>query len=84
MKKYEHLVEQKEAEYQANDIKIWNVLKQMTVREIALSPVRNIAQEAGVGRNTLYKHRTAYRYIVECRLKEAERLRKIQEERKND
>lgn len=80
MRKCEHLVEQKEAEYQENDIKIWNVLRRMTVREIALSPVRSIAQEAGVGRNTLYRHRDAYRYIVECRLKEAERLRKVREE----
>ena len=77
MKKYEHLVEQKEAEYQENDRKIWNALRRMTEREIALSPVRNIAQEAGVSRNTLYKHREAYRYIVECRITEAERLRRI-------
>ena len=84
MKKYEHLIEKKDVQYQQNDDKIWQVLKSMTVREIALSPVGTIAKEAGVGRNTLYKHRTAYRYIVECRLQENERLRKIQEERKND
>lgn len=84
MKKYEHLVEKKDAQYQQNDEKIWRVLKSMTVREVALSPVGTIAKEAGVGRNTLYKHRNAYRYIVECRLQEAERLKKIQEERKID
>lgn len=84
MKKYEHLIEKKELQYQQNNDNIWAVLKSMTVREIALSSVGNIAKEAGVGRNTLYKHREAYQYIVKCRLKEAERLRKIQEERKND
>ena len=84
MKKYEHLVEKKDAQYKLNDEKIWRVLNNMTVREVALSPVGTIAKEAGVGRNTLYKHRTAYRYIVECRLQENERLRKIKEERKND
>lgn len=84
MKKCEHLVEQKELEYQKNDIKLWNILRGMTVREIALSTARSIAQEAGIGRNTLYRHRAAYRYIVDCRLKEAERLRRIREEREND
>lgn len=84
MKKCEHLIEQKELEYQKNDIKLWNILRGMTVREIALSTARSIAQEAGIGRNTLYRHRAAYRYIVDCRLKEAERLRKIREEREND
>lgn len=84
MKKYEHLIEKKDAQYQQNDEKIWQVLKSMTVREVALSPVGTIAKEAGVGRNTLYKHREAYQYIVKCRLKETERLKKIQEERTND
>lgn len=84
MRNCEHLIEQKEVEYQENDIRLWNILRGMTVREIALSTARSIAQEAGIGRNTLYRHRAAYRYIVECRLREAERLRKIREERKND
>lgn len=81
MRNCEHLVDLKTEQYWANEERIWKVLNSMTTREIALSPVGTIAQEAGVGRNTLYKHRDAYRYIVECRLKEAERLRKIREGR---
>lgn len=85
MKKYEHLVEKKDAQYQQNDEKIWRVLKSMTVREVALSPVGTIAKEAGVGRNTLYKHRNALPVILwNAVYQEAERLKKIQEERKND
>lgn len=81
MRNCEHLVDLKTEQYWKNEERIWAVLKSMTTREIALSPVGTIAQEAGVGRNTLYKHRDTYRYIVECRLKEAERLRKIREGR---
>ena len=84
MRTCEHLIEKKDAQYQQNDEKIWQVLNSMTVREVALSPVGTIAKEAGVGRNTLYKHREVYQYIVKCRLKDAERLKKIQEERTND
>ena len=83
MRNCEHLVERKQKEYWANEEKIWNVLNSMTTREIALSPVGAIAQEAEVGRNTLYNHKAAYRYIVECRIQEAERKRKLQANRKN-
>ena len=79
MRTCEHLIQKKEAQYQENDVRIWQVLRAMTVREIALSPVGIIAKEAGIGRNTLYKHRTAYQYIVDCRIKENERLKKIEE-----
>lgn len=78
MKKCEHLIRKKLEEYQRNEVKIWKILGEMSDREIALSSIGAIAREAGVGRNTLYNHRTAYQHITECRLKEAERLRKIE------
>lgn len=84
MRKCEHLIELKKEQYWKNEDRIWAVLSSMTVREIALSSVGAIAKDAGIGRNTLYKHRTAYRYILDCRFKEAERMKIIQEERKND
>lgn len=82
MRNCEHLVDLKTEQYWKNEERIWAVLKSMTTREIALSPVGTIAQEAGVGRNTLYKHREAYRHIVECRRKEAERIQLISERRR--
>lgn len=82
MRNCEHLIDLKTEQYWANEERIWKVLNSMTTREIALSPVGAIAQEAGVGRNTLYKHRDAYRYIVECRRKEAERIQLISERRR--
>lgn len=78
MKKCEHLIRKKLEEYQRNEVKIWKILGEMSDREIALSSIGAIAREDGVGRNTLYNHRTAYQHITECRLKEAERLRKIE------
>lgn len=84
MRNCEHLIDLKTEQYWKNENRIWTVLKSMTIREIALSPVGAIAQEAGVGRNTLYKHRDAYRYIVECRRKEAERMQLISERRRRN
>ena len=78
MKKCEHLIRKKLEEYQRNEVKIWKILGEMSDREIALSSIGAIAREAGVGRNTLYNHRTAYQHITECRLKEAELLRNIE------
>lgn len=78
MRTGEHLVKKKMEEYQKNEIKIWETLRGMTDREIALSSIGNIAKEAGVGRNTLYQHRSAYQHITECRIKEAERMKKFE------
>lgn len=84
MRNCEHLVDLKQRQYWQNEERIWAVLRNMTVREIALSSLGDIAKEAGVGRNTVYKHRDVYRHIVACREHEAERMRKIQESGKND
>lgn len=77
VRRYDQLKKKQQEKYQINDKKIWYVLKNMTVREVALSSVRTIAEEAGVGRNTVYNHKMAYHYIVECRIKEAERKQKL-------
>jgi len=76
MRVYKKLTERQREKFQINEEKIWKVLRKMTIREIALSSVRQIAEEAGVGRNTLYNHRSAYEYIVDCRRQEAERAEK--------
>lgn len=75
MRNCEHLVDLKTEQYWKNEERIWKVLNSMTTREIALSSVGNMAQEAGVERNTLYKHRSISPY---CRM-QAKGSRKIEE-----
>ena len=65
MRRYDQLEKKQKEKYQINDKKIWNVLKNMTVKEVALSSIKTIAEEAGIGRNTVYNHKAAYHYIVE-------------------
>ena len=80
VRRYDQLEKKQQETYQVNDKKIWNVLKNMTVREVALSSIKTIAEEAGVGRNTVYNHKMAYHYIMECRIKEAERRRELRKD----
>lgn len=79
MRSYDNLTKRQKEKFQLNEEKIWHVLNNMTVREIALSSARQIAEEAGIGRNTLYNHKSAYQYIATCRRKESERVRKVKE-----
>lgn len=80
MRRYDQLEKKQKEKYQINDKKIWNVLENMTVKEVALSSIKTIAEEAGIGRNTVYNHKAAYHYIVEFRIKEAERRRELRKD----
>lgn len=75
--KCEKLNQIQKAKYAANDKKLWDVLNQMTVREIALTPIGTIALEAGISKSAVYDHQKAYQRIVECREYEEQRVRHL-------
>ena len=53
-KKTEEITKFQKEKYDQNDKRLWAVLKQMTYREIALTPVAIIAKEAGLSRSVLH------------------------------
>lgn len=77
-KKTEEITKFQKEKYDQNDKRLWAVLKQMTYREIALTPVAIIAKEAGLSRSVIYNHPSVYQHILECREKEEQRVKQFE------